>query len=471
MSKGLIDKNILIDIADAIREKTDSTDLIKPSQMASAVRGITGGGGGGSSITIYYNVDGTEFTERYNDGDDILKPATFSPIKEGYTFYGWALEPNGNKLIVVTPTQNMRLYALFLPTVTDFDYTGNMQTFLAKKGVKYKLEVWGAKGGDTSANKGGLGGYSSGYYTPAVDTNLYICCGGAGTNTKVNNVVAGGYNGGGNSNNSSGGGATHISLMPGILSSIGATDFITNKKGLIVAGGGGGCSNDASRGNGGSGGGLTGGDGVSPNGTTVYTTGGTQTAGGGNTGSGHVMGSFGQGASTSTGGGGGLYGGGGWYYSAGGGSGYIGGVETGSTSNGINSGDGKARISIASVNDIDAGVQLLEECGLTSGYHATRQSPSRYQTQTVRNWTVQHSGFMYLTIVCNQAPGTGYTYTCDFYKNGSKIDTYKLNNNGHFWYTYEMSVEAGDNFTITGGQEGNGAPLVGFYTIYSEKPS
>lgn len=53
MSKGLIDKNILIDIADAIREKTDSTDLIKPSQMASAVRGITGGGGGGSIKPIF----------------------------------------------------------------------------------------------------------------------------------------------------------------------------------------------------------------------------------------------------------------------------------------------------------------------------------------------------------------------------------------------------------------------------------
>ena len=60
MSKGLIEKNILIDIADAIREKTESTDLIKPSQMASAVRGITGGGGGGgSSVPSFIRFDCT----------------------------------------------------------------------------------------------------------------------------------------------------------------------------------------------------------------------------------------------------------------------------------------------------------------------------------------------------------------------------------------------------------------------------
>lgn len=46
MSKGLIERSILTDIADAIREKTGNEDPIKPVDMAEAILSISGGGGG-----------------------------------------------------------------------------------------------------------------------------------------------------------------------------------------------------------------------------------------------------------------------------------------------------------------------------------------------------------------------------------------------------------------------------------------
>lgn len=42
--KGLVKEEHLQDIADAIREKNGSTDTYKPSEMASAIRGISSGG-------------------------------------------------------------------------------------------------------------------------------------------------------------------------------------------------------------------------------------------------------------------------------------------------------------------------------------------------------------------------------------------------------------------------------------------
>ena len=45
-------------------------------------------------------------------------------------------------------------------TSTDFDYTGDVQTFTAPKSGTYLLEAWGAQGAcETDANLGGKGGY------------------------------------------------------------------------------------------------------------------------------------------------------------------------------------------------------------------------------------------------------------------------------------------------------------------------
>ena len=224
-------------------------------------------------------------------------------------------------------------------SVLNFSYSGKIQTVTLKPGV-YKLEVWGAQGGNIGSYIGGYGGYSQGEITLIEETTLYIGVGGEGTNSDV-----GGFNGGGSltsgqsSFGASGGGATHISTINKTL------PLLENDKDsiLIVAGGGGGANyrgEGYGEGNGGSGGGFTGSNGNSVNHTNGYGYGygygGTQSSGGSrfwesseedNT----KPGVFGQGggtevgSTTQSGGGGGYYGGGAsGHGGAGGGSGYIG---------------------------------------------------------------------------------------------------------------------------------------------------
>ena len=173
--------------------------------------------------------------------------------------------------------------------VWDYDYTGGEQTFIAPTTGTYKLETWGAQGGNYDTIKvGGYGAYSSGNKKITQTDKLYINVGGQGT------VSQGGYNGGGSTDYSGGGGggATHIALESGKLS------ILENKKNyiLIVAGGGGG-SGAFNNYVGGAGGGYIGekAAGSSPG------FGGTQLSGGeisnytGPTSTSGIKGSFGQG--------------------------------------------------------------------------------------------------------------------------------------------------------------------------------
>lgn len=215
------------------------------------------------------------------------------------------------------------------------------ETFKPKRSTTYKLQVWGAQGG----GNGGLGGYAEGTISLTTSDILYIYVGGVGGSnlSEQKKTSDGGYNGGGaggygsppqnsdwsagNFNSGAGGGgATHIAKKDGLLK-----DLASNKDDvLLVAGGGGGHhwgSNVAGWGggeNGGSttqirgstfsGGSQTGGykfglgqDGASKDvygssgaegnsgcgggwygGTTLETTGGTDTNCDGSGGSGHV---------------------------------------------------------------------------------------------------------------------------------------------------------------------------------------
>ena len=199
--------------------------------------------------------------------------------------------------------------------IQNFDYTGGSQTYTIPTDGTYKLEVWGAAGGQSvmngaDGNRGGRGGYSYGEISLTANTKLYIYVGGAGAKGKVNTATSkGGYNGGGNSYwdgaddeaSGGGGGATHIAKRSGLLSALASykSDI------LIVAGGGGGAAwnNQAAP----SGGGYQGGS-VSKTAynTTLTSAGGTQT-------SGYAFGQGGNGAKTTYtpggGGGGGYYGG------------------------------------------------------------------------------------------------------------------------------------------------------------------
>ena len=248
---------------------------------------------------------------------------------------------------------------------TNFTYTGECTTYIAKSDGYYNLEVWGAQGGNYNTTYvGGLGGYSKGIVHLTKGTTLYVCVGGQPqTVTTASVAVPGGFNGGGNGFNrdysstytygQAGGGATDIR--------IGQNSLYAR---VIVAGGGSGSNNRIS--------GYAGGGTSGISGQSGYA--GTQTSAG-------TGGSFGQGGSATTsgsnyrygasGGGGGFYGGGAIAsYSdstnydkyTGGGSGYVYTSSTASsypsgcllnstyylivssTTQGINTGNGKATI-------------------------------------------------------------------------------------------------------------------------------
>lgn len=212
------------------------------------------------------------------------------------------------------------------PKITEFSYTGDVQTFTADKTGVHTFQVWGAQGGSYSAGNGGKGGYATGSYQLIAGESLHVYVGG------TTSSGTGGWNGGGTTFGVAKGGG-------------GASDIRKAGTKLIVAGGGGG----AQAGAGGAGGGLSGEAGTRACCGTVGQ-GGTQTAGG--TGGG-MPGTAGQGGNGSTGGdgyyggagGGGYYGGGGANtdYSlvddggGGGGSSFIGGVNGGSTLSGSQS--------------------------------------------------------------------------------------------------------------------------------------
>lgn len=234
--------------------------------------------------------------------------------------------------------------------VMNFDYTGSVQTATLTPG-RYKLECWGAQGGNSNQSNGtygngGKGGYSTGILNVSTNTTIYITVGGQGQNGVFNTRTAGGFNGGGDGYGTNGsgvggggGGASDISLMSPVFSH--SSYFINNIRDtnsllsrIIVAGGGGSAGYDVSNNaaNGGAGGGTTGQDGLSNR--VYHGTGGKQTTFGTGGSSEEpnrysVQAKFGCGASASNstdvapGGGGGWYGGGLHCDSAGGGSGYV----------------------------------------------------------------------------------------------------------------------------------------------------
>ena len=280
---------------------------------------------------------------------------------------------NNNKTSNTTCTATMTLACAYSTGQTwTYDYSGSSKTFTVPCAGTYKLEVWGAQGGNYSSAVGGKGGYSYGNKVLAKGNNLYIGVG--GQNIGYNGGSSYSYLGGGNMGGAGGGGATHIAT--GTTNRGELKNYASYKSEvLIVAGGGGGAGfiGDAWDGSnhylaGGTGGGTTGASGnlvQSLVGTVgmVVGQGGSQSAAGTqanyssypvNRNSGFGEGGIPNLSSmyTGGGGGGGYYGGGAGYQgvSGGGGSGYIGGVTGGATSNGQRSGNGYARITLVSLS-------------------------------------------------------------------------------------------------------------------------
>ena len=302
-----------------------------------------------------------------------ITPATFGHYGQTYTTHLYIYDYAGNGGYYNATTVNIPASCSYANgSIWEFNYTGGIQTFTAPCSGTYKLEVYGAQGGN-QLSTGGLGGYSYGNVSLATSQSIYVGVGGAGSyshGSSYTGSAAGGYNGGGSGvrvdkdedgdyqDAGGGGGATHIATTNrGILANYNSY----RSEVLIVAGGGGGGANASSAG--GTGGGVNGGAGVTNVGWYAY--GGTQTGGGANSGNNYsptTASSFGTGSSGIIGGGGGWFGGGsaggsygfadatGKYSTAGGGSGYIGGVSGGSMQNGVRAGNGYAKITLVASN-------------------------------------------------------------------------------------------------------------------------
>ena len=279
------------------------------------------------------------------------KVKTYSLVVDGYT-----ISYDGtNKSVTKGEVEICSAYSKNEAVVTK--ETPGSDSFTPQCNGRYKLEVWGAQGGDVDDYHGGYGGYSVGNISLTTEDTLYLNVGGRGTTTTAG-TKAGGNNGGGSiyvisscgNKYGSGGGATHIAFEQGSLSTLEQykgtltnNAYYVSDRIIIVAGGGGGagirnCSaSDNVMGNGAAGGGYMGATAdFADTMVKVEATGGTQTSPGiggtSNNETGAVNGSFGQGGSyTRTtnwvgqgGGGGGFYGGGlGMFTPGGGGSGYI----------------------------------------------------------------------------------------------------------------------------------------------------
>lgn len=228
--------------------------------------------------------------------------------------------PNKYDLTITTPTKIQTGDILNCP------YSGSAKSITLPKG-QYKLECWGAQGGNYGSYQGGYGGYSTGILTLSKKTIIYLQTGGKGSDSSIN----GGYNGGGKgiSSGRGGGGASDIRIEQNSLYAR-----------VIVAGAGGGSGVTSGCSGKGAGGGISGLDGysnaVTSSGGNRSGSGGSQTAGGISMSSiASTKGSFGQGGPayqySCGGGGGGWYGGGGAYdndsdadgRNGGGGSGYV----------------------------------------------------------------------------------------------------------------------------------------------------
>ena len=124
-----------------------------------------------------------------------------------------------------------------------------MQEFTAPLNTIYKIECWGAQGGNDEDGRGGLGAYTAGDINLLTNTKLYVCVGCYGTRgSKLIYINGGGITFG----SASGGGSSDVRLTGGTWN-----DFASLKSRIMVAAGGGGGENLEKHG--GYGGALTGG--------------------------------------------------------------------------------------------------------------------------------------------------------------------------------------------------------------------
>ena len=377
------------------KNSNPSSGTLAASSSIKLLAGITNDNT--SSIIVYLGVKGSLTNELNLGSNKILLPDGFS---EALLVTDEVLEAHKE-----TKTDTV-------PVNKTFSATGAVQNVTLNKGT-YKLEVWGAQGGNYNTTyTGGKGGYSYGTLTLNNTTNLYVYVGKqAQTITTNRTVTTGGFNGGGNGFNryysgtytyaQGGGGASDIRI---------GQDSLYSR--VIVAGGGSGATN---RTNGYYGGGTSGGTGLSG-----YA--GSQTSAGTN-------GSFGTGGSATTSGNNYKYG------SAGGGGGWYGGGASTSYSDNTN---------------------YDTYSGGGSGYVYTSSTASNYPSGNLLTSTY------YLTNAATLAGNTSFTSTSGGTETGHSGDGYaKITGNETTTATYytipnltgltDLKVQLGTSVSLTDG--------------------
>lgn len=170
------------------------------------------------------NVDWISITPQSGKAGTAL-PISFQLIAENDSFEDKTIRVRavcGNKSAIKTITLKGKTYPV--GTVFNFNYTGTIQEVTLPPG-KYKLQCWGAQGGNSSSYSGvgSKGGYSEGVLTLTEVTTLYIFVGGQGGASGNGGWNCGGGSTGSSSYNSGntygrsypacGGGATDIATV------------------------------------------------------------------------------------------------------------------------------------------------------------------------------------------------------------------------------------------------------------------
>jgi hypothetical protein len=110
MANVIIDDGNLKDIANAIREKSGSTDTYKPSDMSQAILDIVSGGGANYTSITYNNddtitlidTDGTEHTMVCTYEDNVLKAVTYDGKAVDLVYDGEDLVGVGDTMVDVS---------------------------------------------------------------------------------------------------------------------------------------------------------------------------------------------------------------------------------------------------------------------------------------------------------------------------------------------------------------------------------
>ena len=134
-------------------------------------------------------------------------------------------------------------------TVFNFDYTGAEQTFIAPVSGTYRLEIWGAQGGNAILDGNELenifyGGYSNGQINLQKDSQIFVSVGGKGNIGVVGNQSLGGWNGGGNGDwdhsddEACGGGGGATSIQDILIDDGQLKNYENNKSAVLMVAGG-----------------------------------------------------------------------------------------------------------------------------------------------------------------------------------------------------------------------------------------